>query len=93
MAEHVGKVDAAALIGVGAAFDFHSGRVKWAPEWVRKAGLEWAYRLVRDPRRMWRRNVNSVVFLTEVLAQCARGFVGRKPTFMPRDTGTPGGAT
>ena len=37
MREHVGKIDAAALIGVGAAFDFHSGRVKWAPALIRKA--------------------------------------------------------
>lgn len=65
-----GKVDASALIGVGAAFDFHSGRVKWAPTWVRKAGIEWAYRLIREPKRMWRRNVNSFVFLARVISQC-----------------------
>lgn len=69
MAGHVGKIDAAALIGVGAAFDFHSGRVKWAPPWVRKAGLEWAFRLVVDPKHMWRRNVNSAFFLARVLRQ------------------------
>jgi len=73
MAQHVGRIDAAALIGVGAAFDFHSGRVKWAPAWVRKAGIEWAYRLIKEPRRMWRRNVNSVIFLSKVLHQCLRG--------------------
>jgi len=72
MAEHVGRIDAAALVGVGAAFDFHSGRVKWAPAWVRRAGVEWAYRLLKEPRRMWRRNVNSVVFLHKVLQQCVR---------------------
>jgi N-acetylglucosaminyldiphosphoundecaprenol N-acetyl-beta-D-mannosaminyltransferase len=69
MAEHLGRIQAAALIGVGAAFDFHSGRVKWAPEWVRKIGLEWAYRLMREPKRMCRRNANSVVFLARVLFQ------------------------
>jgi N-acetylglucosaminyldiphosphoundecaprenol N-acetyl-beta-D-mannosaminyltransferase len=69
MAEHVGRIEAAALIGVGAAFDFHSGHVRWAPAWVRKAGLEWAYRLTREPRRMWRRNLSSVVFLAQVLRQ------------------------
>jgi len=72
MLEHVGRIRAAALIGVGAAFDFHSGHVKWAPAWVRRAGIEWAYRLMKEPRRMWRRNVNSVVFVTEVLHQCLR---------------------
>ena len=70
MRKHTGKINASALIGVGAAFDFHSGRVKWAPQWMRRAGVEWAYRLAKEPRRMWRRNVNSLVFLAKVLYQC-----------------------
>ena len=73
MREHVGMINAAALIGVGAAFDFHSGRVKWAPDWMRKAGIEWAYRLAREPIRMWRRNVSSFVFLSKVISQCLHG--------------------
>ena len=43
------------LIGVGAAFDFHSGGVKRAPRWMQKSGFEWAYRLTQEPRRLWRR--------------------------------------
>ena len=43
------------LIGVGAAFDFHAGLVAQAPPWLGRHGLEWAYRLVREPRRLWRR--------------------------------------
>ncbi len=43
------------LIGVGAAFDFHSGAVKRAPEWMRPLGLESVYRLMSEPRRLWRR--------------------------------------
>ncbi len=43
------------LIGVGAAFDFHAGLVKQAPPWMGRSGLEWAYRLYREPRRLWRR--------------------------------------
>lgn len=43
------------LIGVGAAFDFHSGNVKRAPAWMRNKGLEWLHRLVSEPRRLWRR--------------------------------------
>lgn len=69
MREHVGKIDAAALIGVGAAFDFHSGRVKWAPAFMRKAGLEWAYRLIREPRRLWRRSLESPRFVFRVIRQ------------------------
>jgi N-acetylglucosaminyldiphosphoundecaprenol N-acetyl-beta-D-mannosaminyltransferase len=43
------------LIGVGAAFDFHAGLVPQAPSWMQELGLEWAYRLVQEPRRLWRR--------------------------------------
>jgi len=43
------------LVGVGAAFDFHAGLVAQAPAWMGSHGLEWAYRLAREPRRLWRR--------------------------------------
>lgn len=43
------------LVGVGAAFDFHAGLVSQAPRWMQKRGLEWVYRLSREPRRLWRR--------------------------------------
>lgn len=69
MRDHAGRVSATAMIGVGAAFDFHSGRVSWAPWWVRKLGIEWAYRLALEPRRMWRRNLDSPLFLARVLLQ------------------------
>lgn len=48
-------LDAPLLVGVGAAFDFHAGIVPQAPGWMGRSGLEWAYRLVREPRRLWRR--------------------------------------
>ncbi len=48
-------LDAPVLVGVGAAFDFHAGLVAQAPAWMQAAGLEWAYRLLREPRRLWRR--------------------------------------
>jgi N-acetylglucosaminyldiphosphoundecaprenol N-acetyl-beta-D-mannosaminyltransferase len=48
-------LDAPLLIGVGAAFDFHAGLVPQAPNWLQEAGLEWAYRLAHEPRRLWRR--------------------------------------
>jgi N-acetylglucosaminyldiphosphoundecaprenol N-acetyl-beta-D-mannosaminyltransferase len=63
MATHVGKIQATTMIGVGAAFDFHSGNAKWAPFWIRKLGLEWAHRFALNPRRMWRRNLDSPLFL------------------------------
>ena len=48
-------LDAPLLVGVGAAFDFHAGIVPQAPRWMQRAGLEWLYRLWREPRRLWRR--------------------------------------
>jgi N-acetylglucosaminyldiphosphoundecaprenol N-acetyl-beta-D-mannosaminyltransferase len=43
------------LVGVGAAFDFHAGLISQAPPWMQRNGLEWSYRLAREPRRLWRR--------------------------------------
>jgi N-acetylglucosaminyldiphosphoundecaprenol N-acetyl-beta-D-mannosaminyltransferase len=49
------RLDAPVLVGVGAAFDFHAGLVAQAPAWMQAAGLEWLFRLSREPRRLWRR--------------------------------------
>lgn len=46
---------ASLLVGVGAAFDFHAGIVSQAPAWMQRNGLEWLYRLSREPKRLWRR--------------------------------------
>jgi N-acetylglucosaminyldiphosphoundecaprenol N-acetyl-beta-D-mannosaminyltransferase len=43
------------LVGVGAAFDFHAGLLAQAPPWMQRNGLEWLFRLSREPRRLWRR--------------------------------------
>ena len=43
------------MLGVGAAFDFLAGTTPQAPRWMQKAGLEWAFRLASDPRRLWKR--------------------------------------
>lgn len=48
------------LITVGAAFDFHIGAVRQAPRWMQEAGLEWLFRLLVEPRRLWRRYVDIV---------------------------------
>ncbi len=49
------RLAAPLLVGVGAAFDFHAGLVPQAPPWMQRGGLEWCYRLAREPRRLWRR--------------------------------------
>lgn len=55
MRDHVDKLPGVIMVGVGAAFDFHAGRVAQAPLWMRRAGLEWLFRLMAEPRRLWRR--------------------------------------
>ncbi len=47
------RLSAPLLVGVGAAFDFHAGLVPQAPRWMQRSGLEWTYRLAREPRRLW----------------------------------------
>ncbi len=52
------------MFGVGAAFDFHAGLVPQAPRWMQRAGLEWFYRLQKEPRRLWRRYLkNNPLFI------------------------------
>jgi N-acetylglucosaminyldiphosphoundecaprenol N-acetyl-beta-D-mannosaminyltransferase len=64
MAAYGPQLDATVLIGVGAAFDFHTGRLRQAPAFVQRAGLEWLFRLTCEPRRLWRRYlVNNPRFL------------------------------
>jgi N-acetylglucosaminyldiphosphoundecaprenol N-acetyl-beta-D-mannosaminyltransferase len=55
MARHAAQLDAGLLLGVGAAFDLHSGRMAQAPRWMQRSGLEWLFRLCREPRRLGRR--------------------------------------
>jgi len=55
MARMRGRLDAPVLVGVGAAFDFHAGLIPQAPDALQRLGLEWAFRLVQEPRRLWRR--------------------------------------
>ncbi len=54
MAEHKHRIPSV-MVGVGAAFDFHSGRVKQSPSWMQKIGMEWLFRLIMEPRRLWKR--------------------------------------
>jgi N-acetylglucosaminyldiphosphoundecaprenol N-acetyl-beta-D-mannosaminyltransferase len=73
MAAHVGRLNAPVLIGVGAAFDFHAGAKRQAPVWMQNAGLEWFFRLLNEPRRLWRRYLLlNPQFAVLVLAQALR---------------------
>jgi N-acetylglucosaminyldiphosphoundecaprenol N-acetyl-beta-D-mannosaminyltransferase len=73
------RLRAPVLVGVGAAFDFHAGLVAQAPEWMQRAGLEWAYRLSREPRRLWKRYLRyNPKFVTGFLRQYARHLRGAR---------------
>lgn len=64
MAEYMDKLDVRIMIGIGAAFDLHTGRLKDAPSWMKSAGLQWLHRLIQEPRRLWRRYlINNPLFL------------------------------
>jgi N-acetylglucosaminyldiphosphoundecaprenol N-acetyl-beta-D-mannosaminyltransferase len=70
MALHVGHVHAAALLGIGAAFDFVSGTKPRAPVWMQKSGMEWLFRLMTEPRRLAIRYlVGNTVFVASALQQ------------------------
>ena len=72
------RLDAPVLVGVGAAFDFHAGLVPQAPNWMQETGLEWAYRLAHEPRRLWRRYARyNPRFVVAFVRQWARGRIRR----------------
>lgn len=67
MSANSGRLRCKLMIGVGAAFDFHTGRVKDAPIWVKEMGLQWAHRLCQEPTRLWKRYlVNNSSFLLAI---------------------------
>jgi len=67
MYEHRPKLRVPVMVGVGAAFDLNSGRAKQAPSWMRERGLEWSFRLIQEPRRLWRRYlINGSAFVWHV---------------------------
>lgn len=70
MAAHRSQLAAPVLIAVGAAFDFHTGRVAQAPRWMQRNGLEWLYRLLQEPRRLWYRYlIYNPLFVVLAIAQ------------------------
>jgi N-acetylglucosaminyldiphosphoundecaprenol N-acetyl-beta-D-mannosaminyltransferase len=79
MASHRPRLDSPVLVGVGAAFDLIAGTLPQAPRWMQRSGLEWAFRLGAEPRRLWRRYlVNGPRF--------AVGMAHRPPRLIPPHT-------
>lgn len=78
IAEHLGRIEAPWMIGVGAAFDYHAGVVPYAPRWMRLVGLEWLFRLVVQPRLRARRYWWSLVFVAQGIAGAMRTRLRRR---------------
>jgi len=69
MREHLALLDVPVLVGVGAAFDFLSGNKPQAPRWIQRSGLEWLFRLISEPRRLWRRYIRYPKFVVLAVLQ------------------------
>jgi N-acetylglucosaminyldiphosphoundecaprenol N-acetyl-beta-D-mannosaminyltransferase len=70
MARYFERLQAPLLVGVGAAFDYHTGSIRDCSGWIKRAGLQWLHRLLQDPRRLWKRYLrNNPAFLWHVACQ------------------------
>ncbi|HEX8851829.1 MAG TPA: WecB/TagA/CpsF family glycosyltransferase [Gemmatimonadaceae bacterium] len=70
MAAYHGRLTTGVMLGVGAAFDMHSGRTRQAPRWMQRSGLEWLFRTLQEPRRLfWRYARNNPAFVVRALMQ------------------------
>jgi N-acetylglucosaminyldiphosphoundecaprenol N-acetyl-beta-D-mannosaminyltransferase len=73
MAQYMNRLDVPLMFGVGAAFDYHSGRLRDCSRWVKRAGLQWLHRLMQDPKHLWRRYLRSnPAFLWHIALQLSR---------------------
>jgi N-acetylglucosaminyldiphosphoundecaprenol N-acetyl-beta-D-mannosaminyltransferase len=72
MAQYLDRLDTKLMVGVGAAFDVHTGRINDAPDWMKASGLQWLHRLLQEPRRLWKRYlVNNPIFVMRIMMQFA----------------------
>lgn len=80
MAKHIAGLDCTLMLGVGAAFDIHTGVTKDPPQWVKRAGLQWFYRFLQEPRRLWRRYlINNPKFIFKIALQVMRQGLSSRP--------------
>ena len=70
---NVHRLNTRLVMPIGAAFDFYGGRKREAPAWVQKAGLQWLHRLLAEPRRLWRRNLDAPIFLLRAVTERRAG--------------------
>jgi N-acetylglucosaminyldiphosphoundecaprenol N-acetyl-beta-D-mannosaminyltransferase len=89
MASILDRLDVPLMIGIGAAFDLISGKVRQSPRWIQRSGFEWLYRLVQEPRRLWKRYLkNNPLFVWRVFLQL---FGLRRYSIDTRESMQPGG--
>jgi N-acetylglucosaminyldiphosphoundecaprenol N-acetyl-beta-D-mannosaminyltransferase len=70
MARYVDRLQVPLMVGVGAAFDYHTGRISDCSDWIKRAGLQWLHRLLQDPGRLWKRYLkNNPAFLWQIALQ------------------------
>jgi N-acetylglucosaminyldiphosphoundecaprenol N-acetyl-beta-D-mannosaminyltransferase len=84
MARYASRWNTKLMVGVGAAFDFHTGRIRDSAPWVKRAGLQWLHRLIQDPKRLWKRYlVTNSIFIFRIALQ-AVGWTSPRP--MPQSS-------
>lgn len=72
VANHSDRINAV-LMAIGAAFDFHAGNIKHAPVWMQRSGLEWLYRLIQEPRKLWKRYLFTNTHFIYLFVVCKLG--------------------
>ncbi|EKU97430.1 exopolysaccharide biosynthesis protein, WecB/TagA/CpsF family [Leptolyngbya sp. PCC 7375] len=81
MHQHKGRIQSV-MVGIGGVFPIFAGEKKWAPVWVQKNGLEWLYRLVQEPGRLWKRYAKTIpLFLLLAFKQLVKVKLGLEPRF------------
>ena len=88
MGRNAAKLDVGAMIGIGGTFNFIAGAVKRAPDWMRKSGTEWIFRIIQEPGRLWKRYgfgllVFNTMALSAFLRRPRRGGAGVRPGTAP----------
>lgn len=70
MAQYIDRLDTKLMVGVGAAFDLHTGRMIDAPDWVKAIGMQWFHRMLQEPRRLAKRYlINNPIFIYRIMMQ------------------------
>jgi N-acetylglucosaminyldiphosphoundecaprenol N-acetyl-beta-D-mannosaminyltransferase len=86
MHRYLNRLDTTLMFGVGAAYDFHTGRIHDAPQWIKTIGMQWLHRLLQDPRRLWKRYLrNNPAFLWHIALQLSglRQYPATRLAYLP----------